>query len=183
MKVYLVCILDSDHYCEPEFYFFKTANSARKYIENLILSDLQKERNFSPGETRISRLYHDDDCSNDQIMRIDYSVGAEGFYVHTIHEIEIKNGDYLCIFHHAYDGVGFRVEKIGTLEECQEQMKKSATQSVELYCVDMKLDNIDFFNITDRNSCVDIDTEWHMCDVIQFKADEIMQGEEKKPKE
>lgn len=52
-------------------------------------------------------------------MRIDYSYGDGEFYVNTIHEIEIKDGDYLCIYHHAYEGVGFYVEKIGTLEECK----------------------------------------------------------------
>ena len=57
--------------------------------------------------------------SKDQIMRIDYLCENGDFYVHTIHEIEIKDGDYLCIYHHAYDGVGFYVEKIGTLEECK----------------------------------------------------------------
>ena len=48
-------------------------------------------------------------------MRIDYSYGDGEFYVNTIHEIEIKDGDYLCIYHHSYNGVGFYVEKIGIL--------------------------------------------------------------------
>ena len=61
-------------------------------------------------------------------MRIDYSYGDGEFYVNTIHEIEIKDGDYLCIYHHAYEGVGFYVEKIGTLEECKNHMLDSAAK-------------------------------------------------------
>lgn len=171
MKVYLVCILDSDNYCDPQFYFFETFNEAHKYVKDLILFDLQEENMLLPGEAKIECSHQNGDCSDDQIMRIDYSLGSDVFYVHTIHELEINDEDYLCIFHHAYEGVGFYVEKIGSLEECQKQMKKSAIQSAEDF--DVNMNDSGFFEITDRNSCVDIDIEWHMCDIIQFKASEI----------
>ena len=150
MKIYLLCTLDSEHYREPYFYFFKTAFAAHKWVV---------------------------DGSDDQIMRIDYSYGDGEFYVNTIHEIEIKDGDYLCIYHHAYEGVGFYVEKIGTLEECKNHMLDSTAKMANDYDIDIT--NDDIFEVNSFDSCIDDDYQWHMNNIILFKADEIIQDEKK----
>ncbi len=174
MKVYLVCTLDDEHYREPYFYFFKTAFAAHKWVIDNLVSITEESR-----EEVISELeYKNVDGSDDQIMRIDYSFGDGEFYIHTIHEIEIEDGDYLCIYHHAYDGVGFYVEKIGTLEECRNQMLDSAAKTANDYNIDIT--NDDIFEVNSFDSCVDDDYQWHMCNVVQFKASEIMHDEEKK---
>lgn len=176
MKIYLLCTLDSEHYREPYFYFFKTAFAAHKWVIDNLVSITEESR-----EEVISELeYKNVDGSDDQIMRIDYSYGDGEFYVNTIHEIEIKDGDYLCIYHHAYEGVGFYVEKIGTLEECKNHMLDSTAKMANDYDIDIT--NDDIFEVNSFDSCVDDDIQWHMCDIIQFKVNEIMQNDEEKTK-
>lgn len=176
MKVYLVCVLDDEHYRDPDFYFFKTAFEAHKWIIDSLVSITEG----SMEEVTSNLDYRNVDGSDDQIMRIDYSYGDGEFYVNTIHEIEIKDGDYLCIYHHAYNGVGFYVEKIGTLEECKNYMLDSTAKMANDYDIDIT--NDDIFEVNSFDSCVDDDIQWHMCDIIQFKVNEIMQNDEEKTK-
>lgn len=170
MKIYLVCILDSDNYREPTFLFFKKASEAHEYIKNLILSELKSSKLWSP-KTEINYV-NNSDGSDDQILRIDYSFGDGVFYVHTVHEIEVEDQDYICVYHHAYNGVGFYIEKTGSLEECQQQMKTSAINSATDFGIDMKNDG--FFEVNSKDSCVDVGEEYHMCDIIQFNVSEIL---------
>ena len=176
MKIYLLCTLDSEHYREPYFYFFETAFEAHKWVIDSLINETEE----SLEEVTSNLDYKNVDGSDDQIMRIDYSFGDGEFYVYTIHEIEIEDGDYLCIYHHAYDGVGFYVEKIGTLEECRNQMLDSAAKMANDYDIDIT--NDDIFEVNSFDSCVDDDIQWHMCDIIQFKVNEIMQNDEEKTK-
>lgn len=168
MKIYLLCTLDSEHYREPYFYFFEAAFAAHKWVIDNLVSITEESR-----EEVISELeYKNVDGSDDQIMRIDYSYGDGEFYVNTIHEIEIEDGDYLCIYHHAYDGVGFYVEKIGTLEECKNHMLDSTAKMANDYDIDIT--NDDIFEVNSFDSCIDDDYQWHMNNIILFKADEII---------
>lgn len=168
MKIYLLCTLDSEHYREPYFYFFEAAFAAHKWVIDNLVSITEESR-----EEVISELeYKNVDGSDDQIMRIDYSYGDGEFYVNTIHEIEIKDGDYLCIYHHAYEGVGFYVEKIGTLEECKNHMLDSTAKMANDYDIDIT--NDDIFEVNSFDSCIDDDYQWHMNNIILFKADEII---------
>lgn len=176
MKIYLVCTLDSEHYREPYFYFFETAFEAHKWVIDSLINETEE----SLEEVTSNLDYKNVDGSDDQIMRIDYSFGDGEFYVYTIHEIEIEDGDYLCIYHHAYDGVGFYVEKIGTLEECKNHMLDSTAKMANDYDIDIT--NDDIFEVNSFDSCVDDDIQWHMCDIIQFKVNEIMQNDEEKTK-
>ena len=176
MKVYLVCVLDDEHYRDPDFYFFKTAFEAHKWIIDSLVSITEG----SMEEVTSNLDYRNVDGSDDQIMRIDYSYGDGEFYVNTIHEIEIKDGDYLCIYHHAYEGVGFYVEKIGTLEECKNHMLDSTAKMANDYDIDIT--NDDIFEVNSFDSCIDDDYQWHMNNIIQFKVNEIMQNDEEKTK-
>lgn len=173
MKIYLLCTLDSEHYRDPDFYFFKTAFEAHKWIIDSLVSITEGSR-----EEVISELeYKNVDGSDDQIMRIDYSYGDGEFYVNTIHEIEIKDGDYLCIYHHSYNGVGFYVEKIGILEECKNHMLDSTAKMANDYDIDIT--NDDIFEVNSFDSCIDDDYQWHMNNIILFKASEIIGDKEK----
>ena len=148
MKIYLLCTLDSEHYREPYFYFFEAAFAAHKWVIDNLVSITEESR-----EEVISELeYKNVDGSDDQIMRIDYSFGDGEFYVYTIHEIEIEDGDYLCIYHHAYEGVGFYVEKIGTLEECKNHMLDSAAKiCTNLFGESQRIKQLDISYNTNKN--------------------------------
>ena len=177
MKIYLLCTLDSEHYREPYFYFFEAAFAAHKWVIDNLVSITEESREEVMSELE----YKNVDGSDDQIMRIDYSYGDGEFYVNTIHEIEIKDGDYLCIYHHAYEGVGFYVEKIGTLEECKNHMLDSTAKMANDHDIDIT--NDDIFEVNSFDSCIDDDYQWHMNNIILFKADEIIQDEKKESKE
>lgn len=177
MKVYLVCTLDDEHYREPYFCFFKTAFEAHKWVIDSLINETEE----SLEEVTSNLDYKNVDGSDDQIMRIDYSFGDGEFYIYTIHEIEIEDGDYLCIYHHAYDGVGFYVEKIGTLEECKNHMLDSTAKMANDHDIDIT--NDDIFEVNSFDSCIDDDYQWHMNNIILFKADEIIQDEKKESKE
>ena len=43
MKIYLLCTLDSEHYREPYFYFFKTAFAAHKWVIDNLVSITEEE--------------------------------------------------------------------------------------------------------------------------------------------
>lgn len=176
MKIYLLCTLDSEHYRDPDFYFFKTAFEAHKWIIDSLVSITEG----SMEEVTSNLDYRNVDGSDDQIMRIDYSYGDGEFYVNTIHEIEIKDGDYLCIYHHAYEGVGFYVEKIGTLEECKNHMLDSTAKMANDYDIDIT--NDDIFEVNSFDSCIDDDYQWHMNNIILFKADEIIRRKKESKK-
>lgn len=167
MKVYLVCTLDDEHYREPYFCFFKTAFEAHKWVIDSLINETEE----SLEEVTSNLDYKNVDGSDDQIMRIDYSFGDGESYVYTIHEIEIEDGDYLCIYHHAYDGVGFYVEKIGTLEECKNHMLDSTAKMANDYDIDIT--NDDIFEVNSFDSCIDDDYQWHMNNIIQFKVDKL----------
>lgn len=145
MKIYLLCTLDSEHYREPYFYFFKTAFAAHKWVIDNLVSITEESR-----EEVISELeYKNVDGSDDQIMRIDYSYGDGEFYV----------------------------EKIGTLEECRNHMLDSTAKMANDFNIDITDDDV--FEVNSFDSCVDDDCQWHMCNVIQFKASEIIGDKEK----
>lgn len=167
MKIYLLCTLDSEHYREPYFYFFETAFEAHKWVIDSLINETEE----SLEEVTSNLDYKNVDGSDDQIMRIDYSFGDGEFYVYTIHEIEIEDGDYLCIYHHAYEGVGFYVEKIGTLEECKNHMLDSTAKMANDYDIDIT--NDDIFEVNSFDSCIDDDYQWHMNNIIQFKVDKL----------
>lgn len=159
------------------FTFFETAFEAHKWVIDSLINETEE----SLEEVTSNLDYKNVDGSDDQIMRIDYSFGDGEFYVYTIHEIEIEDGDYLCIYHHAYDGVGFYVEKIGTLEECKNHMLDSTAKMANDFNIDITDDDI--FEVNSFDSCIDDDYQWHMNNIILFKADEIIQDEKKESKE
>lgn len=149
MKIYLLCTLDSEHYRDPDFYFFKTAFEAHKWIIDSLVSITEG----SMEEVTSNLDYRNVDGSDDQIMRIDYSYGDGEFYV----------------------------EKIGTLEECKNHMLDSTAKMANDYDIDIT--NDDIFEVNSFDSCIDDDYQWHMNNIILFKADEIIQDEKKESKE
>lgn len=75
------------------------------------------------------------------------------------------------MFHHAYNGVNFHIEKIGTLEECQNQMLDATAKIANDYDIDIT--DVDLFDVNEYDSCIDTEDEWKMHNVIQFNESEI----------
>lgn len=66
---------------------------------------------------------------------------------------------------------------IFTLEECKNHMLDSAAKMANDFNIDITDDDV--FEVNSFDSCVDDDYQWHMCNVIQFKASEIIGDKEK----
>lgn len=168
MKVYLVCSLNDKDYMDPEFEFFKYFEDAHRCIKETIA---ESTMNNDISDKEVEYIIPLGNC----ITRVEYTFydydDNEHFIVFEVFEIEISDGDCLCMFHHAYDGVGFCVEKIGTFEECRNQMLDSAAQTANDFNIDIT--DEDVFEINEGDSCVDTGEEWHMCDIIQFNKSEI----------
>lgn len=177
MKVFLLCSLNDEDYRRPCFEFFKSLSEAHQSVIDYIANDIKDDKY---GADREIKYVMDISFPKNRRMRIDYSYGNEHFLVFEVFEIQVSDGDFLCIFHHAYDGVGFCIEKIGTFEECRNQMLDSAAQTANDFDIDIT--NDDVFEVNEGDSCVDTGEEWHMCNVVQFKVNEIMQNDEEKTK-
>lgn len=162
MKNYLLCVLNDEEYRYPQFAFFNSINEAYKNIKNFIEEDI---KGSSRGENR-KITYEINSNSDNHIIRINYSFGKDKFLVFELFEIEIVDKEYLCIHHHAYNGEGFTVEKVGTQEDCQRKMTDSATEIAKDFNVDVNDDSV--FEVNEFDSCVDIDDEWQMWNIIQF---------------
>lgn len=177
MKVFLLCSLNDENYRRPCFEFFKSLSEAHQSVIDYIANDIKDDKY---GADREIKYVMDISFPKNRRMRIDYSYGNEHFLVFEVFEIQVSDGDFLCIFHHAYDGVGFYIEKIGTFEECRNQMLDSAAQTANDFDIDITDDDV--FEVNEGDSCVDTGEEWHMCNVVQFKVNEIMQNDEEKTK-
>lgn len=177
MKVFLLCSLNDENYRRPCFEFFKSLSEAHQSVIDYIANDIKDDKY---GADREIKYVMDISFPKNRRMRIDYSYGREHFLVFEVFEIQVSDGDFLCIFHHAYDGVGFCIEKIGTFEECRNQMLDSAAQTANDFDIDITDDDV--FEVNEGDSCVDTGEEWHMCNVVQFKVNEIMQNDEEKTK-
>lgn len=168
MKVFLLCSLNDEDYRRPCFEFFKSLSEAHQSVIDYIANDIKDDKY---GADREIKYVMDISFPKNRRMRIDYSYGNEHFLVFEVFEIQVSDGDFLCIFHHAYDGVGFCIEKIGTFEECRNQMLDSAAQTANDFNIDIT--DEDVFEVNEGDSCVDTGEEWHMCDIIQFNKSEI----------
>jgi hypothetical protein len=101
-------------------------------------------------------------------VSLSYSYGA--FYVNYIIELpdNINSSDYICIWHHAYDGVDFKIAKIGTFEECKYVMEEEARKVLDEIGKD--LDDEDSYDWKELNQiCIDTDTEWEVWDIVNIE--------------
>lgn len=168
MKVFLLCSLNDEDYRRPCFEFFKSLSEAHQSVIDYIANDIKDDKY---GADREIKYVMDISFPKNRRMRIDYSYGNEHFLVFEVFEIQVSDGDYLCIYHHAYEGVGFYVEKIGTLEECKNHMLDSTAKMANDYDIDIT--NDDIFEVNSFDSCIDDDYQWHMNNIIQFKVDKL----------
>ena len=150
MKKFLLCTLNDENYTEPDFEFFDTQEEAEKRC-------IEVGKEFcEEGSYEMTVTYQPLSC--DSPLRYDFKYG-EHFVVNFIFELP-EVGEFLCIWHHAYDGVDFSVEKSGTLEECQKKMKE------EKSCVLQTLYSTLDFEEADR-CCIDTGEEWEVWHVIK----------------
>ena len=111
--MFLLCELDDENYTSPCFSQF---NSFKKAFYKALVSC----GNFKDDNMRIDVA--------DNRNRISANTDDGHFFVTEIKEFDENKGDYILVWHHAYNGVGFGILNVGTEEECiqkrREELKK-----------------------------------------------------------
>lgn len=83
------------------------------------------------------------------------------FYVTEIKPFVLEKGEYLLVWHHAYDGVDFEICFQGSREECEKRREeeiKKLCEELDLSFEDDVIDNV-----------VDTGTEWEVWDIVDIR--------------
>lgn len=160
MKVYLVCGLNDENYTSPYFEICETLEQAKEICINNVL---MHEKTVSLNDD-VSKFMKFETMVNS--YRYDYADDTEeNFFVNEIIEIDIPNNEneatYLCIWHHAYNGVDFEVKIIGTYEECYSYMQNEIDKELTSY----DTSKLEYDNPTE--ACVDTSDEWFVWNIIR----------------
>ena len=164
--MFLICELNDEDYTEPAFRVCETKETA--FEESMKrLDDLAKKEG---SELKVS--YHGNRT------RIDWQL-KDRFVVAENLPFNESFGDYLLVWHHAYNGVDFSILGQGTYEEC---LKKRITIIKRMFAENdfSSGDNEDFDFETD--TCIDTGEEWEMFDIVNVKANIIPKPEQKQKK-
>lgn len=155
MKRYLLCALDDENYTEPEFYIYDSREGAFKdAVEDCI--------NAADGGDFQMKV------ENNQ-NRISVNFDYEKFFVTEIKELDLDDGNYAIIRHHAYEGVGFEVLFQGTYDECVEKRKEFIKKAFEENDYSGG-DNSDFD--MENDACIDTGIEWEIYSIVKLPESE-----------
>lgn len=149
---YLLCELDDEHYTEPAFTIYESkkeafTNAVASCMEIVEDNDFQME--VTEGQNRVA---------------VDY--GYESFYVTEIKEFDSEKGDYILVWHHAYNGVNFAVLFVGTYEECVEKRREEIKKIFDER--DLSGGDNKGFDM-ENDDVVDTGDEWEMFNIISVE--------------
>lgn len=157
MTKFLVCGLNDENYTQANYKFCNTFDEAKQECVNLIMG----EYNFKTQKEAIKNMNLEK--LEGKVYKYNYSDG-DNFCVNFIIGVEVNEGDYLLVWHHAYNGVDFHVEKIGTEMECINSKAISSNAVYNKNGVD-----IDIYNL---QTVVDTGEEWEIWDIIKYNGGE-----------
>lgn len=172
---YILCELNDENYTMPGFSFHKNFISAQNEAIESIVEVFKNSEGFDFNiETTEPNLAYD---KGRKIIRIDgtwktcnFNCNEEHqFYVTEIMKIDISKGNYLLIYHHAYEGVDFHIEYQGTYEECFEEKKKQMIEMDKDLC--SLSDGIDENFNPEEDNCIDDGNEWHYWSIVEIQLD------------
>ena len=200
MKIYLVCGIDHESYENVEFSFHRNLHLAKKQALQNIKDNVIASGNAELSEDEIMQntrmdLYKEMDNNYKRINgtrchSCDWEnpvpkVGVLSFYSNRILEVEVNDGDFLCIWHHAYQGIDIGILNIGTEEDCITLAQKTSQED----CITLaqKTSQEDYENCEDAIDyeiseykdrwCISFDdlVEWRVWSVIQFREANIIE--------
>lgn len=167
MKKYLVCSLNDENYTQADYDFCNTLDEAKEQcIQNVVeCCEVTKEEAISHMEFNVNGITENEfEKYIEWRWRYDYK-DEDIFFVNQIIEIDVDENDYLCIWHHAYNGVDFIVLEIGTEEKCEIIMNANVAKTLD----DNKYADVDFAN--DSQIVIDTSEEWEVWDIVKYKED------------
>ena len=162
--MYLLCNLDDEHYTESIYEWHKTMDDAKERCVEMevevqgeeMREEILSHMEFYPVDESKCKFT---DVPGIKSYRYDYHIGTS-FTVNQIFEIpDDLLGEFLCIWYHAYDGVDFYVETIGSFDECLER-KEAEEKDALANGYTLQESYQDF-------GCVDTDTEWECWNIVK----------------
>ena len=151
MKRYLLCKLYDEQYTDPYFNVYDVYKQALDEVIE-IGTDFIKEH--LGGSLVIG----------DDKKRIDVHYGSE-FLVFEIKEVDLDVGDCVIVWHHAYNGVDFRMLFQGTAAECVEKRKELIKKAFEEN--DYSSGNNTDFDMG-NDTCIDTGIEYEMYSIVSL---------------
>ncbi|MFQ9150599.1 MAG: hypothetical protein ACLR6B_02885 [Blautia sp.] len=146
MRKYLVCGLDDENYSDATYRLCDTTDeaveAAKANVTDCLGLDYDPEVTIGNDHGKLRVEYKEDTC----------------FYVNVIIEIDVNDGDFIGILHHAYDGVDFFVKVAGSREECLAKLKEECKA----------LADVSYQEYTDQ-IIADDGINWWVGDIYKFK--------------
>lgn len=149
--MFLLCELDDENYTSPCFSQF---NSFKKAFDEALVSC----GNFKDDNMRIEVA--------DNRNRISANTDDGHFFVTEIMEFDENKGDYILVWHHAYNGVGFGILNVGTEEECIQKRREELKKIFDGYDLSNG-DNEDFD--MENDNVVDTGEEWEVFSIVKIE--------------
>lgn len=149
--MFLLCELDDENYTSPCFSQF---NSFKKAFYKALVSC----GNFKDDNMRIDVA--------DNRNRISANTDDGHFFVTEIKEFDENKGDYILVWHHAYNGVGFGILNVGTEEECIQKRIEELKKIFDGYDLSNG-DNEDFD--MENDNVVDTGVEWEVFSIVKIE--------------
>ena len=139
--MFLLCELDDENYTSPCFSQF---NSFKKAFYKALVSC----GNFKDDNMRIDVA--------DNRNRISANTDDGHFFVTEIKEFDENKGDYILVWHHAYNGVGFGIKK--RIQELKKIFDGYDLSNGDNEDFDMENDNV-----------VDTGEEWEVFSIVKIE--------------
>lgn len=147
--MFLLCELDDENYTSPCFSQF---NSFKKAFYKALVSC----GNFKDDNMRIDVA--------DNRNRISANTDDGHFFVTEIKEFDENKGDYILVWHHAYNGFG--ILNVGTEEECIQKRIEELKKIFDGYDLSNG-DNEDFD--MENDNVVDTGEEWEVFSIVKIE--------------
>lgn len=146
MKQYIICGLDSEHYMHPD-------------IKVMEIYDEQKEIGSVEKDTGLAVRSISSD--SEQIIYGD----DKTFYVQNWFQVDTDD-PYAVVYHHAYEGVDFRLETTGTYRYCRDFI------SQDMLNVWLRIPEEDRVEFTDQYNwhVIDDNYQWHVWNIVPLKS-------------
>lgn len=147
---YLLCMLDDENYTDPTFQIYDTKEQALKSAFGCLSNLFKKEG----SKIEVSH--------REEKTRITWNCRGRFLVIELIPYEE--EGDYLLLWHHAYDGVEFEIlSQATTYQECVEERIRQIKKLFEEEDLSNG-DNEDFDINTD--TCIDTGSEWEIFSIV-----------------
>ena len=142
----MVCELDSESYSDARYSFYTSLEDAKRAALKACTEwDEKAELNTrNDGFWSLYRLV---------------AVTEDDFYVTEVFPVDVENGNnHILVWHHAYEGVDFRIIQTGTKLDCENRLTEDINEMVTEFDAEKCDDNM-----------VDTGNEWQVWDVVEIR--------------